>query len=45
MAMIDHRLSIDAPPARVYEALTAAEQIGTWWDKHTTIPTDRVFRG
>src|SRR5262245_11736531 len=41
MATIHHRLSIDAPPARAYEALASAEQIGTWWYRQTAIPTDR----
>ena len=41
MATIHHQVSIDAPLARVYEALSSAEQIGTWWDKQTAIQTDR----
>jgi len=41
MATIHHELSINAPLAKVYEALSSADQIGTWWDKHTAIQTDR----
>jgi len=41
MATIHHQLSIDAPAAKVYEALASADQIGTWWDKQTAIQTDR----
>jgi len=41
MATIHHELSINAPVAKVYEALASAERIGTWWDKHTSVQTDR----
>jgi uncharacterized protein YndB with AHSA1/START domain len=41
MATIHHELSINAPVERVYEALSSADQIGTWWDKQTAIQTDR----
>jgi uncharacterized protein YndB with AHSA1/START domain len=41
MATIHHRISINAPAATVYEAISSAERIGTWWDKQTAIPTDR----
>jgi len=41
MATIHHELSINAPVAKVYEALSLADQIGTWWDKQTAIQTDR----
>ena len=41
MASIHHELSINAPVAKVYEALSSADQIGTWWDKQTAIQTDR----
>ena len=41
MATIRHELSIDAPPEKVYEALSSADRIGTWWDKQTAVPTDR----
>ena len=41
MASIHHELSINALVAKVYEALSSADQIGTWWDKQTAIQTDR----
>jgi uncharacterized protein YndB with AHSA1/START domain len=41
MATIHHELSINASVAKVYEALSSADQIGTWWDKQTAIQTDR----
>jgi uncharacterized protein YndB with AHSA1/START domain len=41
MATIHHRLSIDAPAAKVYEALSSAARIGTWWDEQTAVQTDR----
>ena len=41
MATIHHELSINAPVAKVYEALSSADQIGTWWDKQAAIQTDR----
>jgi uncharacterized protein YndB with AHSA1/START domain len=41
VATIHHELSINAPVAKVYEALSSADQIGTWWDKQTAIQTDR----
>ena len=41
MAAIHHELSINAPLVKVYEALSLADQIGTWWDKQTAIQTDR----
>ena len=41
MAAVHHRVSIDAPVARVFEALSSAEAIGTWWDKQTATRTDR----
>ena len=40
MATIHHELLINAPVAKVYGALSSADQIGTWWDKQTPIPTD-----
>jgi uncharacterized protein YndB with AHSA1/START domain len=40
MATIHHELVINAPVERVYEALSSADQIGTWWDKQTAVPTD-----
>jgi uncharacterized protein YndB with AHSA1/START domain len=41
MATIHHELSINASAAKVYEALSSADQIGTWWDKQTAIQTGR----
>src|SRR5437773_7747424 len=41
MATIHQELSINAPVAKVYEALSLADQIGTWWDKQTPRQTDR----
>ena len=35
MAYIKHEVWIDAPPQRVFELLSSAEAIGTWWDKQT----------
>jgi hypothetical protein len=41
MATIHHGISINAPAAKVYEALSLVDQIGTWWDKQTALQTDR----
>ena len=41
MATIHHQVSINAPVARVYEAIATAEGIGTWWDSQTRTETDR----
>jgi uncharacterized protein YndB with AHSA1/START domain len=41
MATIYHQVSINAPVAKVYEAISTADGIGTWWDKQTSIQTDR----
>ena len=41
MATIHHQLSIDAPVAKVYEAIATAEGISTWWDQQTRTETDR----
>ena len=41
MATIHHQVSINAPVARVYDALATAEGIGTWWDPQTRTETDR----
>jgi uncharacterized protein YndB with AHSA1/START domain len=41
MAIIRHQVSIDAPVTKVYEAISTAEGIGTWWDKQTVTRTDR----
>jgi uncharacterized protein YndB with AHSA1/START domain len=39
MATIHHRVSIDAPVAKVYEAIATADGIGTWWDRQTPTHT------
>src|SRR5438874_4071006 len=41
MATIRHQVLIDAPVAKVYEAISTADRIGTWWDKQTATQTDR----
>ena len=35
MASIRHEVWIDAPPKRVFELLSSAEGISSWWDKQT----------
>src|SRR6185312_10627038 len=41
MATIYHQLPIDAPVAKVYEAISTAAGISTWWDKQTPVQTER----
>ena len=41
MATIRHQVLIDAPVAKVYEAISTPEGISTWWDKQTATQTDR----
>jgi uncharacterized protein YndB with AHSA1/START domain len=41
MATIHHQVWINAPVAKVYEAIATADGIGTWWDKQTPTQTDR----
>ena len=41
MATLYHQVWINAPAARVYEALSTAEGISNWWDKQTATATDR----
>ena len=41
MATIHHKLSINAPAGKVYQAISTADGIGTWWDKQTAKHTDR----
>lgn len=41
MATIYHKLSINAPARKVYQAISTADGIGTWWDKQTGKHTDR----
>jgi uncharacterized protein YndB with AHSA1/START domain len=33
MATIHHQLSINAPAGKVYEAISTADGIGTWWGR------------
>lgn len=40
MATIYHQVWINAPAARVYNAISTAEGIGSWWDKQTVTETD-----
>jgi len=40
MATVHHRVLIEAPVARVFEAISSADRIGTWWDKQTAVRTD-----
>ncbi|MDH3376857.1 MAG: SRPBCC domain-containing protein [Gammaproteobacteria bacterium] len=39
MASIRHEVWIDAPPSRVFELLSSAEGISTWWDQQTKVDT------
>ncbi len=39
MATIYHQVWIDAPAAKVYEALSTAEGLGKWWAPHTSTQT------
>jgi hypothetical protein len=41
MATIHHQLAILALAAKVYEAISTADGIGTWWDKQTSMLTNR----
>jgi tetratricopeptide (TPR) repeat protein/uncharacterized protein YndB with AHSA1/START domain len=41
MATIYHQVSINAPVAKVYEAISTTDGISTWWDKQTPVQTDR----
>ena len=41
MSTIHHQLGINAPVAKVYEAIATADGISTWWDKQTPVQTDR----
>lgn len=41
MAIIHHQVSINAPVAKVYQAISTADGISTWWDKQTPVQTDR----
>jgi len=39
MATIYHQVWINAPVAKVYDALSTAEGISNWWDKQTAVET------
>jgi uncharacterized protein YndB with AHSA1/START domain len=41
MAIIRQQILIEAPVAKVYEAISTADGISSWWDKQTAIQTDR----
>ena len=41
MTAIRHQVLINAPVAKVYEALSTPDGISTWWDKQTPTQTDR----
>jgi uncharacterized protein YndB with AHSA1/START domain len=41
MKTIQHELLINAPVARVYDAIATADGISTWWDPQTPKQTDR----
>ena len=41
MATIHHQVLINAPVEKVYQAISTADGIGTWWDKQTRTETDR----
>jgi len=41
MATIRHQVLINAPVAKVYEAISTADGISTWWDKQTPSQTDQ----
>jgi uncharacterized protein YndB with AHSA1/START domain len=40
MATINHQVWINAPVARVYEAVSSAEGVSVWWDKQTAKQTN-----
>jgi hypothetical protein len=40
MATLYHQVWIDAPVAKVYEALATAEGLGSWWAPHTSTETE-----
>ena len=39
MATLHHQVWIEAPVAKVYEALSSAEGLGHWWSPHTSTQT------
>lgn len=40
MTTLYHQVWIDAPAAKVYEALATAEGLGGWWAPHTSTETE-----
>ena len=40
MATLYHQVWINAPIAKVYEALATADGLGSWWAPHTSTQTD-----
>ena len=40
MATIYHQVWINAPVAKVYEAISTADGLGSWWDKPNATKTD-----
>lgn len=40
MATLHHQVWIDAPAAKVYEALATSEGLGGWWVPHTSTQTN-----
>jgi uncharacterized protein YndB with AHSA1/START domain len=41
MATLYHQVWIDAPVAKVYEALSTASGLGNWWAPHTSTQTEQ----
>ena len=41
MRTIQHQLLVNAPVARVYEAIATSDGISTWWDQQTARQTER----
>ncbi len=41
MATLYHEVWINAPTAKVYQAISTADGISKWWDKQTAVETDQ----
>ncbi len=41
MATLYHQVWINAPAAKVYEAISSADGLGRWWAPHESTETDR----
>jgi uncharacterized protein YndB with AHSA1/START domain len=41
MATLYHEVWINAPTAKVYQAIATADGIGAWWDEQTAVHTDQ----